>query len=51
MSNAKLNIFIRVIKKRIEKGETLEQILDSYHRLLESEKQEIREVFQNDNKI
>lgn len=42
MSNAALNIFVRVITKRIESGEFLDDILESYPKLSEEKKQEIR---------
>lgn len=43
MSNAMLNIFVRVIKKRIETGEELEDILADYINLSEEDKQQIRD--------
>lgn len=42
MSNAALNIFIRVISKRMENGEILDAILESYPALTEEEIDEIR---------
>ena len=44
MSNAAKNIFVRVIKRRISEGEKLEDILISYPRLTEKEREEIREA-------
>lgn len=43
MSNAMLNIFVRVIKKRIVAGEELEDILAEYINLSEEDKQQIRD--------
>ena len=37
MSNAMLNIYVRVIKKRMSEGENLETILADYTRLTEDE--------------
>lgn len=47
MTTAKLNIFLRVIKRRIKSGETLEQILKSYSKLSNEEKMQIKEAFYN----
>ena len=44
MSNASKNIMVRVIKRRMSDGENLEDILESYPRLTEEEKQELREA-------
>lgn len=44
LSQAKLNIFVRVIKRKIENGESLENILASYTALTEEEKEQIREA-------
>ena len=44
MSNASKNIMVRVIKRRIADGENLEDILESYPKLTEEEKQELREA-------
>lgn len=44
MSTAMLNIFIRVVKKRMENGEELENILAGYTNLSDTDKNEIREV-------
>jgi len=44
LSQAKLNIFIRVIKRKMENGEELEDILASYTALTEEEKEQIREA-------
>lgn len=41
MSNAALNIFVRVISKRMESGENLDEILESYPALTVEEKQQI----------
>ena len=43
MSNAMLNIYIRVIKKRLNEGEDLETILGDYTKLTEDEITLIRE--------
>ena len=39
MSNAMLNIFVRTIRRRMEKGEDLEEILESYPKLSEEDKE------------
>lgn len=43
MSNAMLKIYIRVIEKRMDEGENLEDILNDYPKLTEVEKDKIRE--------
>lgn len=43
MSNAMLNIYIRVIKKRLNEGEDLDTILVDYTKLTEDEITLIRE--------
>jgi uncharacterized protein (DUF433 family) len=47
MSNAMLNIFIRTIKRRIENGETLSEILESYTKLSNEDKEQIRNAIEN----
>ena len=42
MSTAMLNIFIRTVKRRVEAGENLEDILEGYTKLTEEEKDAIR---------
>lgn len=49
MSNAALNIFVRVISKRMENGEAFEEIFESYPALTEEEKQSIRFALANEN--
>ena len=44
MSNASKNIMVRVIKRRMADGENLADILESYPKLTEEEKQELREA-------
>lgn len=44
MSDAAKNIMVRVIKRRMADGENLEDILASYPKLTEEEKQELREA-------
>lgn len=44
MTRAKLNIFVRVIKRRMADGEELEDILLSYPALSEEDKEQIREA-------
>lgn len=48
MSNAMLNIFVRVIKKRIATGEELEDILAEYSNLSEEDKQQIRDKIEGE---
>lgn len=42
--NAKLNIFVRVIKRRMAKGENLDDILNDYPRLSDEEKDQIKQA-------
>lgn len=44
LSQAKLNIFVRVVKRKMENGEELENILACYIALTEEEKDQIREA-------
>ncbi len=44
MTTAKFHIVLRVVKRRMENGESLEDILASYPALSEEEKEQIREV-------
>jgi hypothetical protein len=44
MSTAMLNIFVRTVKRRMEKGEDLEEILASYTKLSDEDKEEIRQA-------
>lgn len=44
MSGAVRKIMIRVLKKRMQEGESLEEILSGYPKLSEKEKQELREA-------
>ena len=44
MSNAMLNIFVRTVRRRMEKGEDLEEILESYPKLSEEDKEQIRQA-------
>lgn len=43
MSDAKLNIMIRVFRRRIAGGETFEEVVESYPRLTDDEVIMIRE--------
>lgn len=43
MTQAKLNIFVRVVKRRMTDGEVLEDILAGFTSLSEEDKDEIRE--------
>ena len=47
MTKSAMNIFIRVISRRMKAGEDLEDILNSYPKLTEEEKNEIRERLAN----
>lgn len=44
MTDSEFNIFIRVVRRRLAKGEWLEDILLSYPKLSESEKAAIRKA-------
>lgn len=47
MSNAMLNIFVRTVKRRMGEGENLEEILNSYPKLSEDDKEQIRKAVIN----
>lgn len=44
MSNAAKNIMLRVIRRRMAEGEELEDILAGYPKLMDAEKEELREA-------
>ena len=44
MSKVVKNIMLRVIRKRMAEGETVEEILSDYPRLTEEEKRELTEA-------
>lgn len=44
MSGALKKIIVRVIRKRMQAGEELEEILSGYPKLSDKEKQELREA-------
>ncbi len=44
MSNSAKNIMLRVIRRRMAEGEELEDILASYPKLTDAEKEELREA-------
>ena len=44
MSKAMLNIYVRTFKRRMESGETFEEILESYPRLTDEQAQEIKDA-------
>lgn len=44
MSNSMLNIYVRVIKKRMSEGEELEDIIACYAKLTDTEIKEIKEA-------
>ncbi len=41
MSEAMIKLFVRVIERRLAKGETIEEIFEDYPKLTEDEKEEI----------
>ncbi|MDY5102681.1 MAG: DUF433 domain-containing protein [Agathobacter sp.] len=43
MSRAMLNIYVRTFRRRMEAGETFEEILASYPRLTDEQAQEIKD--------
>ena len=45
MSRAMLNIYVRNFRRRMEAGETFEEILASYPRLTDEQAQEIKDEF------
>ena len=47
MTETQLKIFIRVIRRRMATGERLEDILATYPRLTNKEKEAIREAVEN----
>ena len=42
MTKAAFNIFVRVVKRRIDKGEAIDEILAEYVNLSEEDKEQIR---------
>jgi len=44
MSKAALNIMVRTVKRRMEGGEKLEEILQSYPKLTMEESRQVREA-------
>lgn len=44
MSNAAKNLMVRVIKRRMEDGEELDDILNGYPKLTKKEKEELKEA-------
>ena len=44
LTGAKLKIIVRGVKIKVQRGEDLEEILESYENLTEEEKQQIREM-------
>ena len=44
MTQAKLNIFVRVIKRKMEAGAELESILSEYTNLTDEDKEQIRKA-------
>lgn len=49
LSNIQQNIIVRAIKIRLEKGEDLEMILDSYVKLTEEDKENLKDKITNIN--
>lgn len=43
LTGAKLKIIVRGVKIKVQRGEDLEEILESYENLTEEEKQQIRD--------
>lgn len=46
---AKLKIMLRVVRRRLEAGETLDEIFEGYPKLSEAEKAELREAVEGEN--
>lgn len=51
MSDAALNIFVRVVKRRVDAGEKLAEVLESYPKLTDDEKHRIQEEVQSDGEM
>ena len=51
MSDAMLRIFVRVITRRIDAGETIEDVLNDYTTLSETDKAQIREAIENERGV
>lgn len=51
MSNAVKNVMLRVIGKRLEKKESLEEILEDYPRLSDDDKEELQKNLDVNKKI
>lgn len=47
MSNSAKNLMLRVIKRRMENGESFEEIIADYPRLTEEEKKELEDALKN----
>ena len=46
MSKAMLNIYLRTFRRRMDTGETFEEILASYPRLTDEQAQEIKDALE-----
>ncbi len=46
MSKAMLNIYVRTFRRRMDTGETFEEILASYPRLTDEQAQEIKDALE-----
>ena len=46
MSKAMLNIYVRTFRRRMDAGETCEEILASYPRLTDEQAQEIKDALE-----
>lgn len=44
MSNAQLKVVVRVFKRRIQNGEILEEVIESYPKLTSEELKKIKEM-------
>ena len=47
MTDAALHIFVRTVLRRMNNGESLDDILDSYPKLSEEDKQQIKDFIEN----
>jgi uncharacterized protein (DUF433 family) len=48
MSNSALRIFVRVVKRKMAAGRTLDEVLTDYPELSDEDKEQIKEAVENE---
>lgn len=48
MSNSALRIFVRVVRRKMAAGRTLDEVLTDYPELSDEDKEQIREAVENE---